>query len=79
MPNRYSGTCYKCGQHCPAGSGVFEKVSRMARKKWPEMPYSIKWQVQHHECVRDYAQDAHHIFNPKPPLVSDATYALVEA
>lgn len=78
MPNRYPGTCYKCGQHCPAGSGVFEKVNRDARRKWPDLPFSVKWQTQHHECVRDYARDAHYIYNPQPPLVSDATYPLLE-
>lgn len=78
MPNKYPGICYKCGQHCPAGSGVFEKVNRDARKKWPGIPFSVKWQTQHHECVRDYARDAHHIYNPQSPLVSDATYPPLE-
>lgn len=74
MSNRYPGICYKCGNHCPAGAGVFEKVSRMARKKWPGLPFGIKWQTQHHECVRDYARDAHYIHNPQPPLCVDAKY-----
>lgn len=78
MPNRFAGTCYKCGQACPPGAGVFEKVSHTARRKWPALPRSVKWQVQHHECARDYAQDAHHLYNPQPPLHSDARYALAK-
>ena len=74
MANRYAGTCYKCGNHCPPGAGVFERVSRMSRKKWPDLPRRIKWQAQHHECVRDYAQDAHYIENPQGPLATDAKY-----
>ena len=74
MANRYAGTCYKCGNHCAPGDGVFEKVSKMSRKKWPDMPFGVRWQTQHHECVRDYARDAHYIHNPQMPLVSDAKY-----
>ena len=74
MPNRYDGTCYKCGNLCKAGEGVFEKVSKSARNKWPDLPYGIKWQTQHHECARDYAQNAHYIHNPQPPLHSEAKY-----
>ena len=74
MPNKYPGTCYKCGNPVPPGKGVFEKVSRMARKKWPALPANIRWQTQHHECVRDYARDAHHLYNPQSPLVTDAAY-----
>ncbi len=79
MPNRYPGTCYKCGNHVPAGDGVFEQISKIARKKWPSLPYGVRWQVQHHECVREYDRTAHHIYNPQPPLVSDAKYKLAKA
>lgn len=74
MANRYEGTCYKCGNICPPGAGVFEKVTLSARKKWPGIPPQLRWQTQHHECVRDYAREAHHIYNPQPPLVVDARY-----
>ena len=74
MPNRFPGTCYKCGNHCAAGEGVFEKVSAVSRRKWPDMPNSLRWQVQHHECVRDYSQVAHYLYNPEPPLGIDARY-----
>lgn len=74
MPNKYPGTCYKCGNYCAPGEGVFEKVSKAARSKWPGLPYSIRWQVQHHECARDYDRLTHYIYNRKPPLVSDAKY-----
>lgn len=74
MPNRFPGTCYKCGNHVPAGAGVFEKVNKSARKKWPGLSFSVRWQVQHHECAHEYARAAHHIHNPQPPLVTDAKY-----
>lgn len=76
MANRYGGTCYKCGNHCAPGDGVFEKVSRFAREKWPDMPRNIRWQVQHHECVRDYDRTAHHIYNRQTALVTDARWPL---
>ena len=78
MSNRYPGICYKCGNHCAPGEGVFEKVNRDARRKWPLMPYSIRWQVQHHECVRDYPREAHHKYNPISPP-TDARYQLAIA
>ena len=74
MPNRYPGICYKCGNPVPVGAGVFEKVSHAARRKWPGLPSGIRWQTQHHECAREYARDAHYIYNPQAPLVSDARY-----
>lgn len=74
MPNRYGGVCYKCGNWCAPGDGVFEKVSRPQREKWPNLPRSIRWQVQHHDCARDYDRFTHHIQNPRPPLVTDARY-----
>ena len=74
MPNKYPGICYKCGNHVAAGDGVFERVTQMARKKWPDLPYGKRWQTQHHECVRDYDRDAHHLYNPKPPSRSNAKY-----
>ena len=74
MGNRYAGICYKCGNPCPPGAGVFEKVSRVARAKWPGLPSSLKWQTQHHECARDYPRDAHYLYNPKPPFHSEARY-----
>lgn len=78
MANKHPGTCYKCGNHCAAGAGVFERVSKMSRKKWPKLSSSIRWQIQHHECVRDFDRDAHHIHNPKPARYSDAKYQLKE-
>lgn len=74
MPNRYAGTCYKCGNLCQPGEGVFEKVGKTSREKWPGLPRSVRWQVQHHECVRDYDRLAHYIHNPQPPLFPDAKY-----
>ena len=74
MPNRFPGICYKCGNLCPAGAGVFEKVSKTARAKWPTLSHNIRWQIQHHECVRDYPREAHYQHNPLPPLYSDAKY-----
>ncbi len=78
MPNRFPGICYKCGQPVAPGEGVFEKVTKSARAKWPDLPSHVRWQTQHHECVRDYARDAHYKHNPKPPLCSDAKYMPAE-
>jgi len=68
MPNRYEGVCYKCGKTVASGAGVFEKTSRVQRKKWPELSRNVKWLTQHHECVRAYSADTHYVLNPKPPL-----------
>lgn len=38
MRNRYGGTCYRCGDWCPAGSGHFER-------------FQGKWRVQHASCA----------------------------
>lgn len=74
MPNKFQGICYKCGNVVEPGAGVFERVSKTTRKKWPNLPHGTRWQTQHHECVRDYASDAHHVQNQQPPLVVDAKW-----
>ena len=71
MPNRYEGTCYKCGKTVAVGAGVFEKASHVQRKKWPDMPRSVQWLTQHHECARAYSADTHFQYNPKPRLYAD--------
>lgn len=38
MRNMYPGTCYRCGKHCAAGEGHFE------RKRGG-------WRVQHAKCA----------------------------
>lgn len=74
MPNRHAEVCYKCGNMCEPGQGVFEKIGKAQRKKWPGLPYGKRWHVQHHECVRDYPMNAHHIHNPVE--VPDAKFPL---
>jgi hypothetical protein len=64
MSNKYGGTCYKCGEHCEPGAGVFERVSHVQRKKWPALPRTAKWLTQHHDCVRGYPSDTHFEYNP---------------
>lgn len=41
MRNQYPGTCYRCGKHCAAGEGHFERVGRT-------------WRVQHASCAIKY-------------------------
>ena len=38
MRNKYPGTCYRCGRHCGAGEGHFER-------------YRGGWRVQHAICA----------------------------
>ncbi len=65
MSNRYPGICYRCGRTVLPGEGVFEKVSKMSRKKWPELPRTLRWQTQHHDCaVRFRGTDTHYLYRP---------------
>ena len=41
MRNQYPGTCYRCGRHCAAGEGHFERIGRT-------------WRVQHASCAIKY-------------------------
>ena len=52
MANRYAAVCYRCGQIVPPGEGMFEKITAVQRKKWPNI--TGKWHVQHHECANKY-------------------------
>jgi hypothetical protein len=38
MRNKFPGTCYRCGELCPAGHGHFER-------------YLNGWRVQHAICA----------------------------
>lgn len=38
MRNRHPGTCYRCGEHCAAGQGHFERRNG-------------GWRVQHATCA----------------------------
>ena len=40
MRNKFAGTCYRCGEICPAGEGHFERT-----------PFSHGWRVQHASCA----------------------------
>lgn len=64
MPNKYPGTCYRCGKPVAKGTGVFEKTGASQRKKWPGRPLP-KWLTQHHECARQFrGTERHFIFSP---------------
>lgn len=39
MRNKHPGTCYRCGEHCPAGEGHFERKPGGG------------WRVQHADCA----------------------------
>ena len=41
MRNRYPGTCYRCGEHVPAGDGHFER-------------FRSAWRVQHATCAIEH-------------------------
>jgi len=45
MRNRFPGTCYRCGKHCAAGDGYFEK-----------RPYG-GWRVQHATCAIEHRKE----------------------
>lgn len=66
--NKYTGTCYRCGQNCEPGDGYFEKVGQPQREKWPRMPASTRWQVQHEACARRYEGTAVHYLYEPPAL-----------
>lgn len=59
MPNRYAGTCYRCGEEVPPGAGVFEKTSRSQARKWPGKIIP-KWLTQHHHCAAEFKGTARH-------------------
>lgn len=66
MPNRFADVCYRCGELCAAGEGVFEKVGRSQAKKWPgkKLP---RWFTQHHDCAVQFrGTSVHYQFNPYP-------------
>jgi hypothetical protein len=50
MRNRYPGTCYRCGKHCAAGDGHFEKIPGTRNG----------WRVQHANCAIKYRGTDHH-------------------
>jgi hypothetical protein len=54
-----------------AGAGVFEKASNVQRNKWHDLPRSVRWLTQHHECLRAYSQSTHYQYNPQPWLYVD--------
>ena len=41
MRNKHPGKCYRCGEHCAAGAGHFERIGN-------------GWRVQHAECAIKY-------------------------
>jgi hypothetical protein len=41
MRNRHPGTCYRCGKHCAAGDGHFER-------------HNGGWRVQHAFCAIEH-------------------------
>jgi hypothetical protein len=41
MRNKYAGTCYRCGEHCAAGDGHFERFGQGFR-------------VQHASCAIEH-------------------------
>lgn len=69
MPNRFAGTCYRCGEIVPPGEGVFEKVTRSQLRKWPNVCLP-KWLTQHHKCAAKFrGTSRHYQFAPDvPPL-----------
>lgn len=42
MRNKFPGTCYRCGEHCKAGEGHFERIPGKG------------WRVQHAICAIKY-------------------------
>ena len=46
MRNKYPGICYRCGEHCPAGQGHFERAGK-------------SWRVQHAHCAIKYRGTDH--------------------
>lgn len=66
MPNHFADVCYRCGKLCLPGEGVFEKVGRPQRRKWPghQLP---NWLTQHHDCAARFrGTSVHYKFNPYP-------------
>ena len=64
MPNKYAGTCYRCGETVEAGMGVFEKVSKVQADKWPNSQLKERWLIQHHNCAKQWKHTAQHfVFN----------------
>lgn len=59
MPNRFAGTCYRCGKIVAPGEGVFERVGHRQKRKFN---YQLKerWLTQHHECAIEWRGTAHH-------------------
>ena len=65
MPNRYADTCYRCGEMCQPGDGVFEKVGASQIRKWSAFGREVKWLVQHHKCAAFFRGTAvHHQYAP---------------
>lgn len=60
MPNKFKGTCYRCGEVVEPGLGAYEKVTRVQRDKWPQMPADKKWLTQHHDCARQWRGTSQH-------------------
>jgi hypothetical protein len=53
MRNKYPGTCYRCGKHCAAGDGHFERVIGKG------------WRVQHASCAIEHRGTDHSFDQPK--------------
>jgi len=63
MPNKFAGTCYRCGEIVAPGAGVFEKVSASQARKWPLLPRNKKWLTQHHDCAARWrGTNQHHVY-----------------
>ena len=72
MRNIHPGTCYRCGEQVYPGTGHFEKVSKVQRKKWPDLGLRTAWLLQHAYCAIKYrGTDTHYQIKPALPSEGD--------
>lgn len=76
MRNKYPGTCYRCGKHCAAGDGHFEKIGSRQWKKWGLLS-SSRFLVQHANCAIKYrGTPQHYKFDNQPEKYGAAAEAV---
>jgi hypothetical protein len=52
--NQFAGICFRCGKLVPPKEGHFERVGRLAVKKYGALAAGKKWIVQHADCAIEH-------------------------
>lgn len=66
VPNRYAGTCIRCGVKVPAEQGTHRFAGSEDHRLWPQTRLTRSYIiVEHLDCAAKYdGTKTHHIYHP---------------